>query len=124
LSDIVRATERYEALGKSVYMTEVGVPGTDDGVHAWTPESQADWAEKVYRALMPRPGVGGLLWYDFSDRGAFLPKGGLVDEDAQPKPAYQRLERLLVEAGRITESPASEHRAADGVAARAFAITD
>lgn len=37
-------------------VTEVGVPGTDDGVYAWTPESQADWAEKVYRVLMPRPG--------------------------------------------------------------------
>jgi endo-1,4-beta-xylanase len=124
LSDMVRAMERYEALGKSVYLTEIGVPGTDDGVHAWTPEAQADWAEKLYRVLMPRPGVGGLLWYDFTDRGAFLPDGGLVDQNAEPKPAFERIERLLVEAGRIPESRETVRTPADRVAARAFAITD
>jgi hypothetical protein len=83
--------ERYESLGKPVVITELGVPSEPDSMHAWTPEQQADWAEQMYAVLRPRPGIAGVLWYDFVDVEPFLPGGGLLDAQGNPKPVYDRL---------------------------------
>jgi endo-1,4-beta-xylanase len=117
LTDIVAMLERFEALGKPVVITELGVPGrpiVGDVSHAWDSEQQADWAERMYTLLMSRPNIAGVLWYDFTDQWAFLPGGGLVDELSHPKPAYERIERLFVQAGRIPDAPPPEHRAGAG----------
>jgi hypothetical protein len=95
LLDSAAMLERYEALGKPVVITELGVPSEPVTTHAWTPEQQADWAEQMYTVLMPRSGVAGVLWYDFVDVEPFLPGGGLLGADCSPKPAYDRIERLL-----------------------------
>jgi endo-1,4-beta-xylanase len=117
LTDIVGMLDRIEALGKPVVITELGVPGAPIEVeilHPWSWQEQADWAERMYTLLMSRPGIAGVLWYDFTDHWAFLPSGGLLDELSHPKPAYERIERLFVEAGRIPERPPPEHRAGAG----------
>jgi endo-1,4-beta-xylanase len=95
LLDTVAMLERYESLGKPVVITELGVPSEPDSMHAWTREQQAEWAERMYTILMPRPGIAGVLWYDFVDVQPFLPGGGLLDADGNPKPVYERIERLL-----------------------------
>lgn len=105
LTDIVRMIARYEALGKVVFLTELGVPGADDGIYAWDAAAQADWVERIYTVLLSRPRVGAVLWYDYSDSGAFLPCGGLVDLNGQPKEAYHRLQRLLTERRRLPDPP-------------------
>ena len=117
LTDMVEMLERIEALGKPVVITELGVPGAPikgDIAHAWTWEQQADWAEQMYTLLMSRPNIAGILWYDLTDQWAFLPSGGLLDELSHPKPAYERVERLFVQAGRIPEAPPPPHRAGAG----------
>jgi GH35 family endo-1,4-beta-xylanase len=113
LTDTVEMLERIEALGKPVFITEIGVPSRDDDldtfssdegrypVHRWDPEQQADWAETMFTLLMSRPAVHGIAWYDLVDHQPFLPDGGLLDAAWQPKPVYRRIERLLAEAGRI-----------------------
>jgi endo-1,4-beta-xylanase len=104
LLDTVAMLERYESLGKPVVITELGVPSEPVGggiTHAWTPEQQAEWAERMYTILMPRPAIAGVLWYDFVDVEPFLPGGGLLDADCRPKPAYEAIERLFAAAGRI-----------------------
>lgn len=101
LTDTVAMLERFESLGKPVIVTELGVPSEPVGWHPWTPEQQADWAERMYTLLLSRPAIAGVLWYDLIDQQPFLPGGGLLDADAHPKPAYERIERVLVEAGRI-----------------------
>ena len=117
LTDMVEMLERIEALGKPVVITELGVPGAPikgDIAHAWTWEQQADWAEQMYTLLMSRPNIAGILWYDLTDQWAFLPSGGLLDELSHPKPAYERVERLFVQAGRIPDAPPPPHRAGAG----------
>ena len=117
LTDMVEMLERIEALGKPVVITELGVPGAPirgDIAHAWTSEQQADWAEQMYTLLMSRPNIAGILWYDLTDQWAFLPSGGLLDELSHPKPAYERVERLFVQAGRIPDAPPPPHRAGAG----------
>jgi GH35 family endo-1,4-beta-xylanase len=106
LLDTVAMLERYESLGKPVVITELGVPSepVSGGItHAWTPEQQADWAERMYTVLMPRPGIAGVLWYDFVDVQPFLPGGGLLDADGEPKPVYERIERLVRTTGHRQE---------------------
>ena len=117
LTDIVEMLERIEALGKPVVITELGVPGRPiegDISHAWNWEQQAHWAERMYTLLMSRPSIAGILWYDLTDQWAFLPSGGLLDELSHPKPAYERIERLFVQAGRIPDATPPRHRAGAG----------
>jgi GH35 family endo-1,4-beta-xylanase len=112
LADTVAMLERFESLGKPVIVTELGVPSEPvrGGIsHDWTPAQQADWAERVYTILMSRPGVAGVLWYDFLDVQPFLPGGGLVDAECHPKAVYERIERLFVDAGRIAAVDEDRH---------------
>ena len=118
LTDTVEMLERVEALGKPVFITEIGVPSRDDEldspssddaprlIHRWDPEQQADWAGNMFTLLMSRPDVLGISWYDLVDRRPFLPGGGLLDREWRPKPAYRRIERILADAGRIVPDPA------------------
>jgi GH35 family endo-1,4-beta-xylanase len=113
LTDTVEMLERIEALGKPVFVTEIGVPSRDDDLdtfssdeaqrsaHRWDRGQQADWAESMFTLLMSRPDVLGIAWYDLADHRPFLPGGGLLDRAWRPKPAYRRIERILAEAGRI-----------------------
>ena len=122
LTDTVEMLERIEALGKPVFITEIGVPSLDDElgtpssdeaaslVHRWDRGQQADWAENMFTLLMSRPDVLGIAWYDLVDRRPFLPGGGLLDSAWRPKPVYRRIERILAEAGRIPH-PAETARA-------------
>jgi GH35 family endo-1,4-beta-xylanase len=119
LTDTVEMLERVEALGKPVFITEIGVPSRDDPgtnssdeaaspVHRWDREQQADWAEDMLTVLMSRPDVLGIAWYDLVDRRPFLPGGGLLDRAWRPKPVYRRIERILAEAGRIPPHPEAD----------------
>jgi GH35 family endo-1,4-beta-xylanase len=112
LTDTVEMLERVEALGKPVYITEIGAPSSDDAlapipdggdprpIHRWDAEQQADWTEEMFTLLMSRPNVLGIAWYDLLDEWSFLPDGGLLDRSWEPKPVYRRLERVLADAGR------------------------
>jgi GH35 family endo-1,4-beta-xylanase len=117
LTDTVEMLERIEALGKPVFITEIGVPSLDDDlgspsgeeasgpVHRWDPEQQADWAEDMFTVLTSRPDVLGISWYDLVDRHPFLPGGGLLDRSWRPKPVYRRIAQIVDEAGRIPPHP-------------------
>ncbi len=116
LTDTVEMIERIEALGKPVFITEIGVPSHEDGIalppgttvevtHRWDQEQQADWGQNMLTVLMSRPDVYGIAWYDLVDRLAFLPGGGLLDDEWHPKPVYRRIEQLLADAGRLPHRP-------------------
>ena len=61
----------------------------------WTLQSQAEFAEQVYRLSFGHPAVASVNWWGFSDRRIWQPGGGLVDEEYEPKPVYTRLKRLI-----------------------------
>jgi GH35 family endo-1,4-beta-xylanase len=64
-----------------------------------TPEgeaAQADYLELFYRLAYSHPAVGGVTYWDYSDRSGWLGcPVGLLRKDGTPKAAYWRLDRLI-----------------------------
>jgi GH35 family endo-1,4-beta-xylanase len=98
--------DRFRALGKQVWITEMGTPSSPrkkkgegateedplDGWRGpWSLERQAEWCELWYTFALARKEVRALNWWDFDDRQAFVASGGLLDSNCDPKPSYQRL---------------------------------
>jgi endo-1,4-beta-xylanase len=111
LSRVWETCETFARFGRPLHFTEVtvlsaetrtginyhGPPATD-----WktTPEGetqQADYVADFYKLLFSHPAVRAITWWDLSDgRGAWLgAPAGLLRADMTPKPAYERLLRLI-----------------------------
>jgi hypothetical protein len=118
LQDIVRKVDQFGAFGKPVSITEVGASSGPtradvmlermeiegplyDWHRPWDTDLQADWLEQLYTVLYARPYVHAIHWYDFADFRTFIPNGGLVRENATPKPSYERLKALLASWDRL-----------------------
>lgn len=95
--------ETYSKFGKPIHFTELTVLS---GEHGWekpapwptTPDGearQADYVEKFYTLLFSHPGVRAITWWDFMDGGWQGAPAGLVRADLTPKPAYDRLMKLI-----------------------------
>ena len=65
-----------------------------DGRHwhgdKWTEQVQADWLDQFYTIAYSKPFIDAITWWDFCDP-AFIPHGGLLTPDLQPREAYKRL---------------------------------
>lgn len=102
--DIERIIERYAALGKPIYVTEVSVPSShpaaDSGLDIgwwhgpWDPERQAAWIKLFYTLCYSIPQVKEITWWNASDEASFIKDGGLLHADATPKPAARMLASL------------------------------
>lgn len=58
--------------------------------------AQADYLELFYRLAFSHSAVGGVTYWDYSDRSSWLAcPVGLLRKDGSPKPAYWRLDRLI-----------------------------
>lgn len=109
LAEVWQRAQRFARFGRPIHFTELTVlsgapkegldmrnPPTD-----WptTPEgeaAQADYLERFYRVLFSHPSVRAITYWDFSDQGAWLnAPSGLLRKDMSPKPAYNRLMRLV-----------------------------
>jgi endo-1,4-beta-xylanase len=98
--------ETYARFGKPLHFTEITVLSGQNGWElprpwASTPEGeqrQADYVERFYTLLFSHPAVEAITWWDFSDRFAWQgAPAGLLREDLSPKPAYERVRRLIRE---------------------------
>ena len=98
----VRTTlDRLGGLGYPLHVTEfipqsAGKPitgGWREGT--WTEEAQAEFAEQFYQLCFGHPAVVSINWWGLSDRQIWLPGGGLLHEDYEPKPVYTRLKDLI-----------------------------
>lgn len=103
LTRVWEVCETFSKLGKPLHFTEVTVLS---GEHGWqrklpwptTPEGearQADYVEKFYTVLFSHPAVQAITWWDFMDGGWQGAPAGLVRADLTPKPAYERLLKLV-----------------------------
>ena len=63
----------------------------------WTPENQADFAEQLCRLAFGHPDVVSFTFWGLSDRRIWLEKGGLITEEYEPKPVYERMHELFQE---------------------------
>jgi endo-1,4-beta-xylanase len=114
--EIERHVQRFAALGKPLHITELGIPSTNDQrtlstyeqrgrtipypIDAvwhggeWSEQIQADWLEQFYTICYGMPQVEAITWWDYTDPG-YMPNGGLLTRELRPKPAYQRLQKLI-----------------------------
>jgi len=61
----------------------------------WTENTQADFAEQFYKLSFGHPAVVSINWWGLSDRRIWLPGGGLITKEYEPKTVYERLRRLV-----------------------------
>jgi len=98
--------ERFAKFGVPLHFTELTILSTR-AKFDWNKQErsattsdgeqwQADEAERIYTMLFSHPSVEAITWWDFSDRGAWMEQpAGLLRNDLSPKPAYERLQRLI-----------------------------
>jgi endo-1,4-beta-xylanase len=98
----------YSRFGYPIHITEFhpqssGVPITGGWrTGSWTPEAQAEFTEQFVRLCFGHPAVASINWWGLSDRNIWLPGGGLIDENYQPKPVYKVLDNLINHEWRTT----------------------
>ncbi len=108
--EISRHIDMFCRLGKKVHITELGISSSPEPIvrrdriyvpnemlwhgRPWSETEQADWIEAFYTICYAKPEVEAVTWWDFADP-CFLPHGGMVREDLQPKESYHRLKGLL-----------------------------
>ena len=99
--DVWETFEAYKDLGLPMHITEFtpqsGGADITGGYRTgkWTPETQAECAEMMYRLAFGYPSVVSINWWGFSDKNSWLPGGGFLTENYDPKPAYEILKKLI-----------------------------
>ncbi len=116
--DVWETLEEYGSFGLPLHITEfspqsAGAPITGGyRTGNWTPETQAEFTEEMYRIWFGHPAVASINWWGISDANSWLPGGGFLDESLGAKPAYEVLRRLIKE--EWTTPPLSETTGRDG----------
>jgi GH35 family endo-1,4-beta-xylanase len=100
--------QRHTALGRPVLFTELSVLSGPrrkldwrSRVPDWHTEPQyeavqAEYLEQFYRLLFSHTNCIGVVVWSYSDRGAWMGAPvGLLRPDGTPKPAYEKLDRLI-----------------------------
>lgn len=108
VAQLWNVVNRLALLKRPVYFTELSVVSgaprafnfrPADPPWNTTPEgeaAQADYLEQFYRLAYSHPAVGGITYWNYSDRSAWLGcPVGLLRKDGTPKPACRRLDRLI-----------------------------
>ena len=92
----------YSKFNLPIHITEFfpqsggkNITGWREGI--WTEDAQAECAEQFYTLAFGHPSVVSISWWGLSDRNIWLPGGGLLDEEYNPKPVYNRLMKLIKE---------------------------
>jgi GH35 family endo-1,4-beta-xylanase len=99
--EVWKTFDLYSKFGLPLHITEFhpqssGVPITGGWrTGAWTPEAQTEFTEQFVKLCFGHPSVASINWWGFSDRNIWLPGGGLVDEEYNPKHVYKMLDNLI-----------------------------
>lgn len=95
LLQVKNALSQYQTLGKEIHITEFSPPSNSSSGGPWDEDEQADYVEKFYRVAFANPNVKAISWWDFTDKYAWKPGGGLLRNDMSSKPAYEALKQLI-----------------------------
>lgn len=102
--------------GYPIHITELhpqssGVEITGDWrTGQWTPEAQKEFTEQFVKLCFGHPAVASINWWGLSDRNIWLPGGGLIDEDYNPKPVYNMLDKLINDTWRTRYTAITDNR--------------
>lgn len=87
--------EQFGAFNLPLYITEITIPSAGDDGEALQEEVVRDH----YRLWFAAPKMAGITWWNLGDgtavKGENEAKGGLVDAEFKPKPAYRALDQLI-----------------------------
>jgi GH35 family endo-1,4-beta-xylanase len=105
LAALARMLRRLGAFGLPVHLTEQSIgsamndkcPGMTYWRAPWSEQQQAAFLEAWYTLAFGTAAVQAVTYWDFSENGAFMKGGGLLDEANQPRPAYHRLASLFAQ---------------------------
>jgi endo-1,4-beta-xylanase len=93
--------ETYSDFNLPLHITELIPVSNGDSIMGgyrtgiWTEQVQAEFAEMIFTLSFGHPLIHSVNWWGFSDRNIWQPNGGLVDENLNPKPVYETLDRLI-----------------------------
>ena len=93
--------EMYAELNCPIHITELHQPDWEQEIEGgwregkWSRDTQAEFLEQVYRQCFGHPSVISINYWGLSDRGSWLPGGGLIDAEYRPKPAFNMLKKLI-----------------------------
>ncbi len=94
-AELLRVYDSFSEFGLPMYITEITVPTTVDDGRA----VQAEVIGNLYRLWFSVPRMAGITYWNLADgtayKGENAARAGLVDEDINPKPSYQLLDRLI-----------------------------
>ncbi len=101
--EVWKTFDLYADLGYTIHITEFHPQSSGIAITGnwrtgnWTPETQTEFTEQFVKLCFGHPAVASINWWGFSDRNIWLPGGGLVDEEYQPKPVFEMLDKLINE---------------------------
>lgn len=101
--EVWKTFDRIAELGYPIHITEFTPQSGGKEITGgwregrWNLETQAEFAEQMFRLCFGHPAVVSINFWGLSDRGVWLPGGGLVTEQYRPKPIYNRLKKLIHE---------------------------
>jgi endo-1,4-beta-xylanase len=99
--ELWKTFDLYSKYNVPIFITEFhpqssGVPITGNWrTGNWTPEVQAYYTKLFLTLCYGHPSVASVNWWGLSDRNIWLPGGGLIDENYEPKPVYNMLDSLV-----------------------------
>ncbi len=101
--ELWKTFDLYADLGFTLHITELHPQSSGVDITGgwrtgqWTSEAQTEFTEQFVKLCFGHPAVASINWWGFSDRNIWLPGGGLVDEEYQPKPVFEMLDKLINE---------------------------
>ncbi len=93
--ELFNVYEQLSPMNLPLYITEITIPGKGENGAAL----QGKIVKNLYRLWFSTPNMAGITWWNLGDGTAFEEEnkamGGLIDEEMNPKPAYQALDKLI-----------------------------
>ena len=99
--EVWKTFDLYAQFGHPIHITELHPQSGGREITGgwrtgtWNLETQREFTEQFVRLCFGHPAVASINWWGFSDRNIWLPGGGLVDEEYEPKPVYNMLFDLI-----------------------------
>ncbi len=89
--------DQYATFDLPVHISEITVPSAGQVDDA--EQVQAKLVRGLYRTWFAHPSVQAIVWWNLADGAAYRDegqyRGGLIDENLAPKPAYEALDQLI-----------------------------
>ena len=101
--EVWKTFDRIAELGYPIHITEFTPQSGGREITGgwrtgtWNLETQTEFAEQMFQLCFGHPAVVSINFWGLSDRGVWLPGGGLVTEQYRPKPIYTALRKLVRE---------------------------